>query len=127
MSAFPAWFLPVLLSWSALSAGLAIWRLWLGKGEGDRAEFWSGFWLMNGLWACLNILIVAAGLPSPPRTLEEVQSILSLNLWLDLGYLVVGLLLLTRKTRRVAGLGLAILIQGGFLLVFDLIGKASLA
>jgi len=45
---------------------------------------------------------------------------------LDVASLVVGVVLLTRKPPMVRGFGLAIIVQGAFLLAFDLVWRAAL-
>lgn len=115
-------FLSVLLGWSVLWTAGAIVALWLT--EGRTAE--RGFWFMSGLWTCVNAAIVAVSLVNPPESSDELARLLLINAGLDVGYLAIGAFMLTRKTPIFKGFGAAIIVQGLFLLVFDLVWKSML-
>ena len=115
-------FLSVLLGWSVLWAAGAIVALWITEGRTAK----RGFWFMSGLWACINAAIVAFSLVNPPADPEELARLLIINSLLDVGYVLVGAILCTRKTPMLRGFGAAIIVQGLFLLVFDLVWKSML-
>jgi hypothetical protein len=114
----------------------------IGLGLGLRATSGGAarrFHEMNALWNTVNLGIAGIGYISllradlPPdafASLRENSSfakILLFNTGLDVGYLVGGLYLRERARRpgadrgRLRGYGNAILLQGGFLFVFDLV------
>ena len=64
--------------------------------------------------------IAWAGSLGPDVPADELGRLLRLNSWLDAGYLPVGAALWTRKTPVLRGFAVAILVQGAFLLAFDL-------
>jgi hypothetical protein len=116
-------FLPALLAWSTLWLAASTIGLWLTNERG----FWRSLWFMGGLWATINVAIGVVSLVNPPADAEEFRRLLLINAGLDVGYLVVGALLLTRKRAMLRGFGVAILTHGLFLLVFDLIWWRLLA
>ncbi|MEM1423407.1 MAG: hypothetical protein AAGH64_05320 [Planctomycetota bacterium] len=115
-------FLSVLLGWSVLWCAAAILALWLTDGRTAT----RGFFFMSGLWACVNAGIVAFSLVNPPDDSAELARLLLINAALDVGYLAIGLVMLTRKKPVLKGFGAAIILQGLFLLVFDLVWKSML-
>jgi len=122
----PTLLFPILLIWSAIWAGVATFVLHRAFDVSMR-PFWRGFWLMNGLWAVVNILIVAWGLIDPVQTREELLGLLRLNSYLDIGYICIAIVMfyMMRKP-MVRGLAVGIFVQGMFLLIFDLSWKAVL-
>ncbi|MFZ6025727.1 MAG: DUF6992 family protein [Bacteroidota bacterium] len=93
---------------------------------------------MNVYWNTVNLAIAGAGLlgirkqmkqhhslGSNLRAQHKIEKILLLNTGLDLAYIATGFYLKERGTRlnndRNKGYGNSLLLQGGFLLVFDLI------
>lgn len=106
----------MLLAWTTIwvaAAGVAL----LKPGIGERAR---GFWTMSLFWVAIDAGIVAWSLFAPIEDLEAFRRILLVNAGLDVIYLIVGVVLLLRAKPLVRGFGAAILVQGGFLLVFDL-------
>lgn len=82
-----------------------------------------------GLWAAKKQL---AGIHTPERNLREqnqVEKMLLLNTGLDAAYIMTGLYLKERGNRlnrdQPSGYGSSLLIQGGFLLIFDIIQYAQ--
>ncbi|MEN3186081.1 MAG: hypothetical protein ABDK92_05510 [Atribacterota bacterium] len=74
---------------------------------------------MNGVWGMVDGAIGLLALRG--RGPEgNIRRILLFNAWLDIGYLIAGAVLFLQRTDVNRGFGLAILIQGGFLLFFDL-------
>jgi hypothetical protein len=105
-----------LLLWSIPWAGAGIVGLWLA------ADDWQkGFWGMSGAWAVINSGIALAGLLGAEPALTDLRTILLVNAGLDVLYMAGGVYLMTRGEATWRGAGLAVLIQGGFLLVFDLL------
>lgn len=82
--------------------------------------FWRGFWLMSGSWGLVDGIIGLLALGKKPSA-EKARRIFGLNAWLDGGYLFLGVVFLFQKVALHRGFGLAILIQGAFLLCFDLV------
>lgn len=93
---------------------------------------------MNAYWNTVNLAIAGVGLLSIRKQLKREQSlnsnlraqhqlekILLLNTGFDLAYIATGFYLKERGARlnneRSRGYGNSLLLQGGFLLVFDLI------
>jgi len=104
----------ILLFWTLLSMGAAIVGLYR-----PRSDLWRGFWFMNGMWGAIDGAIVLFGSLGSPPTDESLANILRINLGLDVAYLVVGLVLAIRPKPIPKGFGLAILVQGSFLLLLD--------
>ena len=75
---------------------------------------------MNLFWIAVDLVIVAWALIDPVTDTEEFRRLLAINGGLDLLYLATGAILATRRDRLARGFGTAILVQGGFLLLFDL-------
>ncbi|TVQ26976.1 MAG: hypothetical protein EA383_03780 [Spirochaetaceae bacterium] len=96
----------------------------------------DSFWEMMALWNVVNVALALSGLRGIRREAdsrsiaEEVrkahrfEKILLFNAGLDVAYMVFGLLLISLQTgvfyESYAGWGAAILIQGAFLLIFDI-------
>lgn len=122
MGVMPDAFLPMLMGWSVLwIVGSAI-GLWTTT----HAPAKRAFWFMTAMWCAVNIAIACVALIDPPESVAAFRRVLLLNGGLDVGYLAVGALLLSRPKPVLKGFGVAILVQGAFLLVFDLIWWAIL-
>ena len=104
-----------LLLWSLPWAGAGILGLWLA---GD--DWQKGFWGMNGAWGVINSGIALAGLLGAEPALGDLKNVLFINAGLDVAYILGGVYLLTRPEATWRGSGWAVIIQGGFLLAFDL-------
>lgn len=121
-----------LLMWSGLSVGLGVAMLTI-------PGFWRGFGLQAVVWGAVAgvIALVARrrlrrrldGLEDPhaPELLEAerrtLRGLLLRNAWLDLLYVGIGLLVvftLGREDAFARGNGWGVVVQGGFLLLFDL-------
>lgn len=107
----------------------------IGTNSDDRQTKY--FSQMNVTWNAFNLLIAAAGYYSASKesksdlTLQEVirhqnkkEKIFLLNAGLDVAYITGGLYLTERSRRnedpaKLKGFGNAIMLQGGFLLLFD--------
>lgn len=114
----------------------------LGSGIYGNAQF-SGqqkyFHQMNAMWNTVNLGLATAGYfsakslltdPTLSSVLSEqmsLENIFLLNTGLDVGYVMAGFFLRERSKNssnnknRLAGYGNSLLLQGGFLFVFDLI------
>lgn len=104
-----------LMLWAIPWMALALWLLWKSP-----SEFWRAFGLMSGGWALVNMLIAVSGfLPSQPSP-DSLSRILWINTGLDGVYVLLGSWLYRQKSPARKGFGLAVIIQGGFLLGFDL-------
>jgi len=103
-----------LFLWSLLSLGGATVGLYTRD-----SEFWRSFWFMTGLWGLVDGGIAWYVLVRPPLPPAELAPILHVNCRLDLLYILTAVFLMTRAAPRLRGFGLAILIQGTFLLAFD--------
>lgn len=104
-----------LMLWSLPWMLLAVLGLWRTS-----SPLYRAFWLMSGVWVFINAVIAMAGWLGPEGNLQSLKQILLINVGLDVGYVLVGIGLLLRKTPLQRGFGLAILIQGFFLFFFDL-------
>ncbi len=100
------------------------------------------FHQMNAYWNVANLALAGLGLLSAKKGLtkhytlaeniteqHKIEKILLLNTGLDVAYIVTGLYLKERGNRlnhdQPVGYGNSLLLQGGFLLVFDIIQYAS--
>lgn len=121
----------VLLGWSV--ANLAAAPLGATLSDSVRGD---AFWLGNGGWNVVNAAIAGGSLATLParrrvawdmdtarRQTDRFERTLILNVGLDVAYLAAAGWLAERGRRtgdeRFIGLGNALALQGGFLLVFD--------
>ncbi len=114
-----------LLTWSVLSmaVGGLLWR----RGS----LFWRGFGAQALGWGAVDGLIALSGLrpgrqppQDPARAARNLRRLLWFNAMLDVGYMAGGLWLVRSKGRSDAqwrGQGWGIVVQGGFLFVFDVV------
>ena len=120
----PDLFLPILVAWCAVWLVLAgigfLYGLRCPRGPESR-RWWTGFWSMNIFWIAIDLGIVVWALLDPIVEVEAFRRVLAINGGLDIAYLVTGLILVTRRDRLASGFGAAILVQGAFLLIFDLV------
>ena len=118
--------LPKGYSGEALSLRLLAWSLpWMGAGivglwasSDDRSR---GFWGMSGAWALVNAGIAYAGLLGAEPDASGLRNTLYINAGLDVLYVLGGAYMLSRPEETWRGGGLAIIVQGAFLLAFDLL------
>jgi hypothetical protein len=117
----------VLLSWSVANmAGAGI-----GASQSDGSNLY--FHQMNGYWNVINASIATASLlPSNKRTkpfsqielAARYRKVYLINAGLDIGYMVAGGVMQNRAQRtntdRMTGFGNGMILQGGFLFVYDL-------
>ncbi len=123
----------VLSSWAV--ANIAYGGIAAARGEGSNKYFNR----MNIYWNVVNLGIAAPSLigalrarKSPPTTLDQsiedlhsIEKTLLFNAGLDVAYLTGGFYLLEKakntldKEARFRGFGQSIILQGGFLLLFD--------
>lgn len=97
----------------------------------------QGFWAGNAAWNAVNLGIATAGLASVgarrraivdftslERSRDNFERSLLVNIGLDVAYVMAGFALRERGLRvddpRLVGFGDALLVQGGFLFVFDI-------
>jgi hypothetical protein len=99
----------------------------------------KAFFQMNAGWNVVNLAIAGAGLYSARKGMPEamtswelvekhysLQKTFLFNAGLDVGYMVSGAWMIeraknnTKNPERMRGFGKAIMLQGGFLFVFDL-------
>jgi hypothetical protein len=106
-----------LLVWALPWMGAGILGLWLSSSDSQK-----GFWGMSGAWGFVNGAIALIGLlGAETQDYAGLRTTLWVNAGLDVLYLASGLYLLSRPEETWRGGGVAILIQGGFLLVFDIL------
>ena len=103
-----------LFAWAIVSLAGAV----LGQFR-QRCEWRAGFWFMTGLWGVINAGIAWVSHLTGPPALDTLATILLVNCFLDVLYLVVGAYLATRGAALLRGFGWAVLVQGAFLLAFD--------
>jgi alpha-beta hydrolase superfamily lysophospholipase len=120
-----------LLTWSALSLILGV--VLLLRGE----AFWSGFGLQAVVWAIIAAGIAAIGMrglgvkldrtidpPQANREAARLRRILWINTGLDVLYIATGAIItltLGQSDPFARGSGWGIVLQGGFLFLFDLL------
>jgi len=118
-----------LLLWSLIS--IVVSGLVFGRGD-----FWRGFAIQALVWAAVDAIIAVFGLRSSlprlylpvdlaiaERETKKLRKILWINAGLDVLYITGGSLLYIANTASdpfLAGTGAGIILQGGFLLLFDL-------
>ncbi len=120
----------VLLGWSILNISSGTYGFF--KTDGSRQYFHQ----MNGIWNLVNAGIAIGALSGMQNeamgSLQEayksgqnMEKILLANAGLDVGYIAAGGFLLERgqrkNTERLKGYGRSVMIQGGFLLVLDVV------
>jgi hypothetical protein len=103
-----------LIFWSLLSLGTAVVGLY-----GRPGEVWRSFWFMSGLWGLIDGGIGWFAMLQEGQPPAALLPILRFNAGLDVFYLLVAAWLVTRPKPVPRGFGLAVLIQGAFLLCFD--------
>jgi len=108
-----------LIAWAFLSMGAAVAGLYFPTRANP--ECWRGFWFMNAIWGLIDGLIGWANLLTGPVEIDFRRRVLTINSGLDLAYITTGIILATRQKPLLKGFGWAILLQGLFLLVFDLV------
>lgn len=123
----------VLGSWAV--GNIAVGSVLAGRREGVD----KNFHLMNAGWNVVNLGLATLGyltaIKTDPASLDlyatleaqnGIEKILLLNTGLDVGYMLGGLYLIERSKNteknpdRLEGFGKSIILQGGFLFVFDL-------
>jgi hypothetical protein len=115
----------------ALSSRLLAWSVpWslVGSTAGLLSEdpFRRSFWLTNAIWASVNSGIALAGLLGAEPASDQLRTILYVNAGLDVLYIAGGVALALQQDSRMQGAGWAIILQGSWLLVFDLLSGLSL-
>jgi hypothetical protein len=105
-----------LLAWSLPWMGAGVVGLWAGSDDRSR-----GFWGMSGAWALVNAGIAYAGLLGSEPDGLSLHNTLLINAGLDVLYVLGGAYMLSRPEETWRGGGLAIIVQGAFLLAFDLV------
>jgi hypothetical protein len=108
-----------------VSTRLLLWSLpWMGASivglslTSDPAA--KGWWMMNGVWGFINSAIAMVGFLTPEPELETLRNLLLINAGIDVLYIAGGVFLLTRQDPMWQGAGWGVVLQGAFLLVFDL-------
>jgi hypothetical protein len=104
-----------LLLWSIPWMGASIIGLTLTSDPAAR-----GWWMMNGVWGFINSAIAMVGFLTPEPELETLRNLLLINAGIDVLYIAGGVFLLTRPDPMWQGAGWGVVLQGAFLLVFDL-------
>ena len=105
-----------LMTWSLPWIGFGIVGLWASN-----ESYWKGFWGMNAAWGLINTGIAYAGLLGSEPDPAGLRTTLLINAGADLLYVAGGLYLLSRPEDTWRGSGAAVIVQGAFLLVFDLL------
>ena len=121
-------------SWACLN--IVVGGILRSKAQGALRSFHE----MNAGWNFVNLIIAFYGylnLPTEPRwslkelvgELDYLDGILLVNSGLDVAYLALGFALVERGLRlssnRLRGFGSSIMLQGGFLLIFDILFFSS--
>lgn len=118
------------VAWGSLStvAGLAL-------AAATRDPFWRSFGLQTAGWGVVDLGVALVGRqlqerrmrtladPYAPEAQErerrKLRRVLMVNAVADVGYVALGTVLARSGRRKVAGSGVAIVVQGAFLLVHD--------
>ncbi|GIW34794.1 MAG: hypothetical protein KatS3mg072_2127 [Meiothermus sp.] len=103
-----------LMLWALVCFAGAIFGLWR-----TRHGYWRPFWFMTGVWAWVNAAIAYGGWLGAEPNPASLRQLLWINAGLDTLYITVGLILNMRQEPMYKGFGLAIVLQGLFLLGFD--------
>lgn len=119
---------PQLAGWSALSMASGAVLMAMGT------PLWHAFGVQSVAWGAIDGAIAWFGMRDHRRKrrtlgtgnagwhaeVVKVRRILLLNVWLDVGYVTVGLLIASFGAEGVRlGHGLGVVVQGAFLLAFD--------
>ena len=113
-----------LIRWS-LACMLAAVLLLLGPGEKPTLPSFS---LMTIAWASVNLSIVLlAWYGKPPKSKEAFLRFLNINLYLNFGYILVGILMASLGNTEVRAMGVAVILQGVGLQWLDLTLHKKLA
>ena len=124
----------LLVAWSVGNILLGLYKF----GKYDKKTQAFGFWKMTWMWNLVNLTIVVFALlgleqstidPSNQQqiinTIADLREILFANFIVDWFYMLGGFLLakygLRKNNMRLVGYGRAIIVQGLFLLVLDLV------
>jgi hypothetical protein len=118
--------LPTGYAGQAISLRLITWSLpWIAVGVvglwTSNDPYWKGFWGMNAAWGLINTGIAYAGLLGAEPDPAGLRTTLFINAGVDVVYVIGGLYLFTRPEDTWRGSGVAVIIQGAFLLAFDLL------
>ncbi|WP_027883624.1 DUF6992 family protein [Meiothermus rufus] len=108
-----AWSVP----WALVGSSLGL----LSENPAQRS-----FWLTHAIWASVNSGIALVGLLGPEPEKAYLRDLLYLNAGLDLLYIAGGIYLALRPEARSQGAGWAIVLQGTWLLLFDLFNALAL-
>ena len=122
--------------WGAAStvAGLAV-------AAARRDPFWRSFGLQTAGWGAVDLAVALVGrrlqerrmrnLPDPyapeaqERERKKLRTVLVVNVVANVGYVALGAVLARHERPDLAGSGVAIIVQGGFLLVHDSLHAAG--
>lgn len=120
-------FMWILLLWGVCNIGLFLFFFVQKK--------WKAFWLMNGLWGVINVCLSIFSLVKSGRTplaselsqaislFSNTRAFIAFSLALNVSYALIGFIMLREGQRvqrqRLKGFGIAIIVQGVFLLLFD--------
>jgi hypothetical protein len=96
-----------LILWSLLSLGTAVIGLYARPGE-----FWRSFWFMSGLWGLIDGGIGWFAMLQEQQSPAALLPFFRFNTGLDVLYVGVTGLLLSRKKPMLRGFGLGVLVQG---------------
>ncbi|MGK0619090.1 DUF6992 family protein [Meiothermus cerbereus] len=115
----------------ALSARLLAWSVpWTlaGSTVGLLSDdpWQRSFWLTNSVWAAVNSSIALVGLLGPEPDKNGLRDLLYINAGIDVLYIAGGVLLALQPDARSQGAGWAIVLQGSWLLLFDLFNALAL-
>ncbi|WP_199489917.1 hypothetical protein [Meiothermus sp. QL-1] len=115
----------------ALSTRLLAWSVpWTLTGAvmglASQDPWTRGFWLTSAAWTSVNSGVALAGLLAPEPSKAQLRELLYLNAGLDLLYIAGGLWLASQPDPTRQGAGWAVVVQGAWLLLFDLFNALAL-
>lgn len=117
----------ILLGWGLSNVGQAF---RVKAFRGTQASVRGYFWQMSGLWGIINAVIAISALIGMAKIItadaayqQKQIEVLGLNIFLDVAYAIIGLIIIisAHKSYRRLGYGRAIIAQGTFLLGLDVV------
>jgi hypothetical protein len=121
-----------LAGWAVASVAVGSALALVARGrDSEASQRLAGFARQNVAWGAIDLAIAGAGLqserqpvPDPADAARSLRRLLLVNAALDVGYVAAGVALVRAgrvRGRDSVGDGLAVVLQGGFLLVLDLV------
>ncbi|TXT67361.1 MAG: conserved membrane protein of unknown function [Promethearchaeota archaeon] len=106
-----------LLIWGGINMTISIYYLF------STSELIKGILLQAFFWGLIDFLLgIIVLFRKKEFVLEKIKKVFLVNTYLDIGYMIVGILLvLLGGSLFLKGNGFGVIIQGGFLFIIDLV------